>query len=138
MIHPIDVDALEITDIATSGFRQVQPVDAQIVAPQELECSPTPCPGIIVKIPPGKSVHSAYPFGLHDELGDPWDYTVVTGQLTLYVRRTQGLERIDARTAMDFPAIQHYKASWIGSNVVFMKIRDLLTMEWEDLSKLSG
>ena len=86
---PINVDALKITDIAASGVRQLQPVDAQIAASQELESSPTPCPGIIVKIPPGKSVHSAYPFGLHDELGDPWDYTVVAGQLTLYARGCQ-------------------------------------------------
>ncbi|KAF8058599.1 hypothetical protein FPV67DRAFT_1565461 [Lyophyllum atratum] len=41
------------------------------------------CPGIVVSLPPGKSAHSTYPFGLHDELGDPWDYTVNRGVLTL-------------------------------------------------------
>ena len=69
---PIDVDALEITVIAASGIDHVEPiVNAN---PQGLESSATgltPCPGIIVKMPAGKSVHSAYPFGLHDELGDP-------------------------------------------------------------------
>ena len=29
-------------------------------------------------------MHSAYPFGLHDVLGDPWDYAVTRGNLVLY------------------------------------------------------
>ncbi|KAG6917329.1 hypothetical protein DXG01_002900 [Tephrocybe rancida] len=41
------------------------------------------CPGLSVTIPQGKSIHTAYLFGLHEELGDPWDYTVEKGQLTV-------------------------------------------------------
>lgn len=41
------------------------------------------CTGVMVDISPGKSVHSTYPFGLHDELGDPWNYSMVNGTLVL-------------------------------------------------------
>lgn len=46
----------------------------------------TSCLGIVVKMPDGKSPHTAYPFGLHDEIGDPWDYSVVNGTLILRAR----------------------------------------------------
>ena len=79
--NPINVDALDVE------AEEVEVVGLQIRhRPQEAVL----CAGIIVKIPPGKSVHSAYPFGLHDELGDPWDYAVVAGQLTL---RAQGCQK---------------------------------------------
>ena len=51
------------------------------------------CSGIIVHVPPGKSVHSTYPFGLHDELGDPWNYAVVNGTLILRARNCQLVAR---------------------------------------------
>jgi hypothetical protein len=41
------------------------------------------CCGIRVHLPPGKSPHTSYPFGIHDELGDPWDYAVTNGVLVL-------------------------------------------------------
>lgn len=41
------------------------------------------CCGIHVDFPPGSSTHSSYPFGIHDELGDPWDYSVTKGTLVL-------------------------------------------------------
>ena len=83
--NPIDVDALDVE------AEEVEVVGPQIRRrPQEA----VRCAGIIVKIPPGKSVHSAYPFGLHDELGDPWDYAVVAGQLTLRARGCQKNSRI--------------------------------------------
>ncbi|KAF9472502.1 hypothetical protein BDN70DRAFT_764695, partial [Pholiota conissans] len=48
------------------------------------------CPGIHIQFPEGQSVHTAYPFGLHVLLGDPWDYAVTQGQLVL---RARGCEK---------------------------------------------
>ena len=73
--NPINVDAL---DLEVEEVEVIGPCIRH--CPQEAPL----CAGIIVKIPPRKSVHLAYPFSLHDELGDPWDYTVVTGQLMLH------------------------------------------------------
>lgn len=47
---------------------------------------PITCVGVHVKIPPGKSIHTLYPFGLHEQYGDSWDYEVIGGQLTLRAR----------------------------------------------------
>ena len=80
---PIDVDALQTIE-------PVEVVDVEPASkssnPKRIECASAPCTGIIVKMPPGKSAHSAYLFGLHDEFGDPWDYSVAGGQLTLHAR----------------------------------------------------
>ena len=61
---PIDVDALD---------------DSPILLPHKKR----QCSGIRVDFPPGDSAHSSYPFGIHDELGDPWDYSVTKGVLVL-------------------------------------------------------
>lgn len=61
---PIDVDALDNSP--------VPPPD------KEPRCS-----GIRVDFPPGSSAHSSYPFGIHDELGDPWNYSVTNGIMVL-------------------------------------------------------
>lgn len=42
------------------------------------------CVGFRVQLPEGKSPHSSYPFGLHDEINLPWDYSVSKGQLVLH------------------------------------------------------
>ena len=41
------------------------------------------CYGIQVDFPPGSSAHSSYPFGIHDELGGPWDYSFTKGVMIL-------------------------------------------------------
>ena len=41
------------------------------------------CCGIQVNLPAGKSTHISYPFGLHEELGDLWNYSVMNGVLVL-------------------------------------------------------
>lgn len=46
----------------------------------------SPCNGIVVSIPTGMNPHEAYPFSLHYHLGDPWDYSVSQGILTLRAR----------------------------------------------------
>ena len=61
---PIDVDAIEDSPIALLHKKQQ-------------------CRGIQVGFPPGSSTHSSYPFGIHDELGDPWDYSVTKGVMVL-------------------------------------------------------
>jgi len=77
--NPIDVDALQT-------IKPIEIVDVEPAPDPKIESTSASCTGIIVNIPPGMSTHSAYPFGLHDELGDPWDYSVVAGQLTLRAR----------------------------------------------------
>ena len=42
------------------------------------------CIGVMVDVTPGKSVHSTYPFGLHNEIGDPWTYSITNGTLILH------------------------------------------------------
>jgi hypothetical protein len=42
------------------------------------------CPGLSIELPADKSPHTAYPFALHASLGDPWDYSVVSGALNLH------------------------------------------------------
>jgi hypothetical protein len=44
------------------------------------------CCGIQVEFPPGKSPHLSYPYGIHDELGDPWDYTVTNSVMVLWAK----------------------------------------------------
>ena len=61
---PIDVDALDDSPVS--------PPD------KNLQCS-----GIQVDFPPGSSAHSSYPFGIHDELGNPWNYSVTKGIMVL-------------------------------------------------------
>lgn len=77
--NAIDVDALQTIE-------PVEVVDVEPASGSKIEFTSATCTGILVNIPPGMSAHSAYPFGLHDELGDPWDYSVVAGQLTLRAR----------------------------------------------------
>lgn len=85
---PIDVDALP--DI--SPPRKTVPTQnshpRQKAKSSSTECC-SPCPGVRVEIPEGKTPHSAYPFALHDQFGDPWDYTMQQGQLTLYARKCE-------------------------------------------------
>lgn len=42
------------------------------------------CLGLAIKLPNGQSPHSAYPFSFHDQFGDPWDYSVRRGVLTIF------------------------------------------------------
>ena len=80
-ISPIDVNA--IPDLDSESFMPLQEKRSN-------------CQGLIIKLPPGQSPHSAYPFGLHDELGDPWDYAVANGTLVLRAQRClQRLPRTD-------------------------------------------
>jgi hypothetical protein len=70
---PIDVDAFE--ELPTAAFAPM-PNEPQKAGAKR-------CQGIRVNLPPGKSPHTSYPFGIHDELGDPWDYAVTNGALVL-------------------------------------------------------
>lgn len=37
-------------------------------------------------LPPGTLPHNAYPFGLHDKIGGPWDYAVTKGVMVIRAR----------------------------------------------------
>jgi len=83
---PIDVDALsETLPMAMDGPKN-QKIDHEVPL-----LGKHSCPGVYIEIPEGKSTHSAYPFGLHDELGDPWDYLVQRGHLSLHTRSCKNL-----------------------------------------------
>jgi hypothetical protein len=58
-----------------------------------------PCPGIDIQLPEGQSVHSTYPFGLHDILGDPWDYAVTRGRLVLHASACKKKVKADSTSA---------------------------------------
>ena len=45
------------------------------------------CQGFKPDLPLGRTPHSSYPFGLHDQLNDPWDYSVTNGVLVLRSRK---------------------------------------------------
>lgn len=76
----IDVDALEdpADDVATAitSYTSMQNKSKQTRKEQQ-------CCRIRVDLPPGKSPHTSYPFGMHDKLGDPWDYAVTSRVLVL-------------------------------------------------------
>lgn len=79
----IDIDSLP--DIPTQSRKSNTSVQQNT---EELLEKPGkyPCPGFHVDLPPGMSPHTAYPFALHEKLGDLWDYSVCSGQLTLRAR----------------------------------------------------
>ena len=75
---PIDVDAFQDVPTVTltpGSNEHQQPVNRTGMKQR--------CHGIRIDLPPGKSPHMSYPFGIHDELGDPWDYAVTGGVLVL-------------------------------------------------------
>ena len=43
-------------------------------------------PRVVITLPPEKSVHTMYPFVLHESLGDLWDYSVTAGKFVLRSR----------------------------------------------------
>jgi hypothetical protein len=91
----------DIPDIPSIQIRHPSPIDVDSIpdfpAPCEVvtESSGTPrhCEGIAVDLPPTVSPHSAYPFSLHDEMGDPWDYSVTQGILVLRARSCQKIPK---------------------------------------------
>ena len=85
---PIDVDALpDISPPRKTVPTQNSHPRQKAKASGLDDCSP--CPGVRVEIPKGMIPHSAYPFALHDQFGNSWDYTMQQGQLTLYVRKCE-------------------------------------------------
>ena len=59
------------------------------------------CPGIKIDIPLGKSAHSSYPFALHEQYSDPWNYSVTDGQLVLHSR--QCMQNVLAKESQCLP-----------------------------------
>lgn len=57
--------------------------DVPIPPPQASKELKQQCCGIQIDFPAGSSTHLSYPFSIHDELGDPWDYSVTKGIMVL-------------------------------------------------------
>ena len=90
-------DDISLSDTASVQTRTPSPIDVDRLPdfPRQPEAvlqipvskdDTHPCEGIPVNLPPGISSHTAYPFGLHDKMGDPWDYSVKQGSLVLRAR----------------------------------------------------
>jgi hypothetical protein len=77
----IDVDALDNT-----LFTRAVPIRRV----RSASPTPYPCIGVRLDLPEGTSVHKTYPFGMHEVYGDPWDYTVKSGMMTLHARGCPG------------------------------------------------
>jgi len=94
---PIGVDTAPAIDVDTSlidaNTSTVHtPIDVDALDEQSLALRPNSvntqqCCGIMITFPAGTSPHSSYPYGIHDELWDPWDYTVTGGVMALHAKR---------------------------------------------------
>jgi hypothetical protein len=84
LVHPTT-----LVSSSTTGTQPNSPIDVDDIndplcpAPQQSNTKSQTCCGIPVKFPLGRSAHSSYPYGIHDELGDPWDYSVTSGVMIL-------------------------------------------------------
>lgn len=83
-----DSDIVEVSH-PKSGYTRERTTNTNIGRDGDLGQPQVACTGIIVKLPKGVSPHTSYPYGLHEEMGDKWDYAVVNGVLTLYSRVCQ-------------------------------------------------
>ncbi len=98
---PIGVDTAPAIDVDTSPIEpntssvhmptDVDALDEQSLALWPNDVNPQRCCGITITFPAGTTPHSSYPYGIHDELGDPWDYTVTGGIMTLHAKRCSDL-----------------------------------------------
>ncbi len=88
----IDVDASPI-DVGTPSIVMGTPpidvdaLDDDPVLPMGNVKSSAQCCGIKITFPAGASPHSSYPYGIHDQLGDPWDYAVSGSLMVLHAKR---------------------------------------------------
>ena len=84
----LDVDDVDSDILITQPISHPSPIDVDAMDESD-DSHDTPfstlqtCCGIEVKFPQGGSAHSSYPYGIHDELGDPWDYAVTRGVMIL-------------------------------------------------------
>jgi hypothetical protein len=77
----IDIDSLPDNTTPAPNSKKSAVDSCRKVKPQI-----QPCSGIIITLPPGKSMHTLYPFALHKSLGDLWDYSVSAGKFVLRSR----------------------------------------------------
>jgi len=82
-LEPIDVDSLPDNLAPPPNVKNSIITSSSITKPKP---PIQPCDGIVIAPPPGKSVHTLYPFALHESLGDPWDYSVSAGKFVLRSR----------------------------------------------------
>jgi hypothetical protein len=95
----IDVDASPIIDVGTSSIVMGTPpidmdaLDDHPVLPMGNVKSSAQCCGIKITFPAGASPHLSYPYGIHDQLGDPWDYAVSGSLMVLRAKRCSDTSR---------------------------------------------
>ena len=80
--QPIDVDSLPDNPPPTCNLEKS--TAQELIYKKALQLGP--CHGIIIATPPGKSIHTLYPFALHESLSDTWDYSVNAGNFVLRSR----------------------------------------------------
>ncbi len=94
----IDVDASPI-DVGTPSIVMGTPpidvdaLDDDPVLPMGNVKSSAQCCGIKITFPAGSSPHSSYPYGIHDQLGDPWNYAVSGSLMVLRAKRCSDTSR---------------------------------------------
>lgn len=81
--QPIDVDYLPDNPPPTCNLEKPHAL-AQEICEKVVQIGS--CNGIVIAAPPGKSMHTLYPFALHEFLGDSWDYSVNAGKFVLRSR----------------------------------------------------
>jgi hypothetical protein len=89
ILTPIEPTSQDFVDMGIAIIQPDPPIDVDAIndplclTPQPSNTKLWVCCGIPVEFPPGRSAHSSYPYGIHDELGDPWDYSVTSGAMIL-------------------------------------------------------
>ena len=106
-IQPIDIDSLpDNLPLTLNQGLPVQPIDVDSIPdnpPPTCESAAPeigknmaipPCSGIVITPPPGMSLHTLYPFALHESLGDLWDYSANAGKFVLCSRGCSPLDSL--------------------------------------------
>jgi len=84
-VSPIDVDTLPM--VTGTPPIDVDALEDDSALPKKNGKSSAQCCGIKLTFPTRASPHSSYPYGIHDQLGDPWDYTVSGSIMVLHAKR---------------------------------------------------
>ncbi|KAF9455979.1 hypothetical protein BDZ94DRAFT_1302808 [Collybia nuda] len=74
-------------------IRPNTPIDVDAILDPGIDgISTQSCKGFILTLQPGQSPLLAYPFGIHDHITIPWDYSVMNGIMTLRARSCDGTQ----------------------------------------------
>ncbi|EJD39840.1 hypothetical protein AURDEDRAFT_70847, partial [Auricularia subglabra TFB-10046 SS5] len=104
LLHAIDEVSPPILEDAALPPALAMPIDVDVLPDEPPMVQPVsaqhfPCAGIPFEPKPGQTVHRGYPFGVHDETGDGWDYSVCRGVMKLYAPTCRPVESESTRCA---------------------------------------